>query len=409
MSFAPRLLLVEGAEDARAELERLGADPAGVARMAAKMETLLVKVPAVPCRAANILKQEMLSLGADAAVARGSVACSIPATDVILIGTLKQHRLLSERLQAQPFGLRALAGELRELLQALLEPRGSLEGKGVTLPLDRPLIMGILNVTPDSFSDGGLYAGVEEAVARARVMFEEGADIIDLGGESTRPGAPAVDEITELDRVLPVVERLSAELPLPISVDTNKSTVARAVLRSGAAFINDISGLHFDPEMAGVVAEEGAGLFLMHTRGRPDRMQEDTRYGDLMGEIIVSLRASVDMALEAGVPLQRLSVDPGIGFGKDASANLEILRRLPELRSLGCPILLGTSRKNFIGRILGQPDPSRRLHGTMATVAAGVERGAHIFRVHDVAPARETALMAWAIRHHQPVPSGHTS
>lgn len=397
MPFTPRLLWVEDEEDARSEILRLGADPAGAERMAAKMVRRLVKLTGVPCRAANILKQEMLSLGGDAAVARGSVACTVADTDVILIGSLKKLRLLSRRLVHQPFGLAELAGELTALLQRLDLPRRELFGRSCRLDLERPLIMGVLNVTPDSFSDGGRYTSLERALQRGREMAEAGADMIDVGGESTRPGAEAVLPEEEAERVVPVIEALRREVGLPLSIDTSKAGVARAAVAAGADFINDISGLRFDPQMAETAAESGAGLFLMHTRGRPDRMQQDTGYDDLVGEVLACLQQSVDEALAAGVAEDKVAVDPGVGFGKSPEGNLEILRRLREFQSLGRPLLLGTSRKSFIGKVLDQPDPERRLFGTLATVALGVERGANIFRVHDVRPAKETALTAWAV------------
>nr|WP_231875416.1 dihydropteroate synthase [Desulfuromonas sp. DDH964] len=276
-------------------------------------------------------------------------------------------------------------------------PANTLCGRSCHLDCTRPLIMGILNLTPDSFSDGGRYLGREAALQQARQMVAEGADLIDIGGESTRPGAPAVTAEEEIERVLPVLEALARDCPLPLSVDTSKSQVARAALAAGAEFINDISGFNFDPEMAATVAAAGAGAFLMHTRGRPQTMQQDTVYGDLAGEVLAGLAASLQQARAAGIDEERLAVDPGIGFAKDVAGNLEVLRRLPEFLSLGRPLLLGTSRKAFIGRILDQPDPGRRLYGTLATVALGVAGGARIFRVHDVGPAREAALTAWAV------------
>ena len=397
MPFAPRLLIVEDEADARREILRVGADDAGVERMAAKMVRRLVKLTGVPCRSANILKQEMLALGGDAAVARGSVSCAVSETDVILIGSLKKLRLLCRRLTSQPFGLADLSGELDGLLMNIDKPARTLAGRNCRLELDRPLIMGVLNVTPDSFSDGGRFESLEKALQRGREMAREGADLIDVGGESTRPGSAAVSTQLELDRVAPVIEGLRRELDLPLSVDTNKAAVARGAMAAGGDFINDISGLQFDPEMASAAAETGAGLFLMHTRGRPEEMQRDTRYRDLIGEIIAYLRGSVDAALAAGVARDKLAVDPGIGFGKSPEGNLEILRRLREFQTLDYPLLLGASRKGFIGKVLDQPVPEMRLYGTLATVALGVERGAGIFRVHDVRPARETALMAWAV------------
>jgi dihydropteroate synthase len=257
--------------------------------------------------------------------------------------------------------------------------------------------MGVLNVTPDSFSDGGQFLAVAAALTQARRLAAEGADLIDVGGESTRPGAPAISAQEELDRVLPVVEALRREVPLPLSIDTSKSAVAWAAVAAGADFVNDVSGLTFDPAMAEVVARSGAGLVIMHTRGQPATMQVDTRYRDLLGEVLLSLRASLARAEGAGVPGERIVVDPGIGFGKDVAGNLELLRRLADLAVLGRPLLLGTSRKSFIGRVLGQDDPQRRGTGTLATVALGVAAGARLFRVHEVAAAREAALMAWAV------------
>jgi len=270
-------------------------------------------------------------------------------------------------------------------------------GRTARLQLDRPRIMAVLNVTPDSFSDGGRYAGRDAALRRVEQMVAEGADLIDVGGESTRPGAAAVPEAQELERVVPVVEAIHARFDIPVSVDTNKSAVAAASMQVGAEFINDISGFSFDPHMATVAAETGAGVFLMHTRGRPEKMQRRTDYADIVAEVIAVLRDAVQLATAVGIPTTKVSVDPGIGFGKSAAGNLELLRRLGELRVLGLPILIGTSRKSFIGKVLGVDDPQQRLYGTLATVALGVAAGAQIFRVHDVRAARETAQMAWAV------------
>ncbi|MHB8707805.1 MAG: dihydropteroate synthase [Desulfuromonadales bacterium] len=283
------------------------------------------------------------------------------------------------------------------LLTGLPAGPGYLLGRSCRIELDRPRLMGVLNVTPDSFSDGGRFLAAGAALIQARRMAAQGADLIDVGGESTRPGAPPVSEQQELDRVLPVIEALRREIEVPISLDTTKSAVARAAVAAGVEFINDVSGLTFDPAMAGSVAASGAGLFVMHTRGRPETMQADTRYLDLVNEVREALQQSVSAAVAAGVVLERIAVDPGIGFGKDVTGSLELLRRLGELAALGRPILLGTSRKSFIGRVLGQDAPLERQTGTLATVALGVAAGARLFRVHEVGPAREAALMAWAV------------
>ncbi|MFK5926845.1 MAG: dihydropteroate synthase [Desulfuromusa sp.] len=276
-----------------------------------------------------------------------------------------------------------------------------LSGRDCQLDLTQPCIMGVLNITPDSFSDGGQYLNTEAAVRQGLAMQQDGADILDIGGESTRPGSLPVSAEEELARVLPVIKGLRRKTDLPLSIDTSKAVVARETVAAGVNFINDISGLSFDRDMVSAAAETGAGLFLMHTSGRPEVMQQLTEYRDLVAEIIDSLRQSIDRALLAGIDPGRLAVDPGIGFGKSVLGNLAILQHLNELHQLDCPVLLGTSRKSFIGKILNQDNPKERLFGTLATIALGVSQGVQIFRVHDVRPARETALAAWAIREQQ--------
>jgi len=283
----------------------------------------------------------------------------------------------------------------------IFSPARLLTGRDCQLDLNRPCIMGILNVTPDSFFDGGRYADVTSTVQQGLTMECEGAGILDIGGESTRPGSLPVSVEEELKRVIPVIEGLRHKTSLPISIDTSKATVAAAAVAAGANFINDISGLRFDSAMASVVVKSGAGLFVMHTSGRPEVMQQQTDYGHLVDDVVASLQWSIDTAVSSGVDPRCLAVDPGIGFGKTAEGNLELLHHLDRLHQLGCPVLLGTSRKSFIGSILGLDDPQERLAGTLATIAAGVEQGAQIFRVHDVRPARDAALVAWAIREQQ--------
>jgi len=256
--------------------------------------------------------------------------------------------------------------------------------------------MGILNVTPDSFSDGSRYESVAAAVDAARQMVSEGADIIDVGGESTRPGAARVAADEELQRVMPVIEALAGRIPAAISIDTWKASVAAAALRSGAEIVNDISSMTFDPGMAETVAGSGAGLVLMHTRGTPTEMQKNTAYTDIIAEIAAFLQRAVDRATAAGVPSERIVVDPGIGFGKSVAGNLEILRRLRELDTLQRPLLIGASRKAFIGAVLGR-EVTDRLFGTAASVAVAMMNGAAIFRVHDVRAVRDTVDMVHAI------------
>jgi len=271
----------------------------------------------------------------------------------------------------------------------------------------RTLIMGILNVTPDSFSDGGQFFTLDNAVARAEQMIAEGADIIDVGGESTRPGGEPVSAEEEIGRVVPVIEELVKRVNTPISVDTTKSEVARAALDAGAAIVNDISALRFDFYVADAVARAGAGLVLMHSRGTPATMHRLPPVADIMEEVTHSLRASINMAERRGVKRESIVIDPGIGFGKSQEQNLELIAKLDQLIAAfpDYPLLIGTSRKSFIGRILadenGAPVPAEdRLHGTMATITAAILHGAHIVRVHDVKAALETIRVAESIRVH---------
>lgn len=274
------------------------------------------------------------------------------------------------------------------------------------LPIgERTLIMGVLNVTPDSFSDGGQFLDLDQALAHVEQMIAEGADIIDVGGESTRPGGDTVSADEEIKRVAPVIEALAKRFQIPISVDTTKSEVARAAIEAGAAIVNDISALRFDFYIADAAAQAGAGLVLMHSRGTPATMHRLPPVADIMREVMNSLRASVHMAERRGVKRESIVIDPGIGFGKSQEQNLELIAKLDQLIAAfpDLPILIGTSRKSFIGRILadetGTPAPPEdRLHGTMATMTAAILHGAHIVRVHDVKATRETIRVAESIQ-----------
>ncbi len=263
---------------------------------------------------------------------------------------------------------------------------------------EKTLIMGILNVTPDSFSDGGRFFDSKRAVDRALQMEEEGADIIDVGGESTRPGSEPVPLEEELRRVIPVIEALAKRLSVPISIDTYKAEVAKRALEAGASVVNDISGLRFDPKMAEVVADSDAAVVIMHIKGTPKDMQTNPHYDDLFGEIIGYLREGIEIARAHGIGEDRIVVDPGIGFGKTAEHNLQIINRLERFSVLGRPLLIGPSRKSFIGMVLGGVPPSERLEGTAAAVAVAVLKGASIVRVHDVKEMVPVVRVAEAIR-----------
>lgn len=271
----------------------------------------------------------------------------------------------------------------------------SFEWSGGSLDLSRPRVVGILNVTPDSFSDGGRNLDTEIAVRRALTMKEEGADIIDIGGESTRPGSAPVSPDEEWERISVVVKRVSEEVGLPVSVDTRRPDVARKALRAGAVMVNDISGLK--DEMIEVVRSEGAAAFVMHMRGEPSNMQDDTRYVDVVGDVYAFLERRLMNAAAAGIPRDRLSIDPGLGFAKDVDGNLEIMSRLDEFRSMGRPVLLGASRKTFLGKITGG-GPEDRLEASLAAAAVACWQGVHLFRVHDVKETVRTLRAVSAMR-----------
>jgi dihydropteroate synthase len=256
----------------------------------------------------------------------------------------------------------------------------------------RPSVMGVLNVTPDSFSDGGVHLDPEVGAAAARRMIEDGAAIVDVGGESTRPGSDGVSVVEELARVVPVLELLGGEIPL--SIDTAKAEVARAALARGAVMVNDVTALQGDPELAGVVADAGAYLCLMHMRGEPRTMQVEPRYDDVAGEVAAFLEERLAVAVAAGIPEERICLDPGIGFGKTVEHNLELVRRLDILLALGRPVLVGYSRKSSLRKLTGSDD---LLGASIAAAVSAFERGASILRVHDVKPTVDALVVAGAI------------
>ncbi|MGH2762069.1 MAG: dihydropteroate synthase [Thermoleophilaceae bacterium] len=261
--------------------------------------------------------------------------------------------------------------------------------------MTRYTLMGVVNVTPDSFSDGGLFLEADAAIEQGLRLAGEGANVLDVGGESTRPGAEPVPELEELERVLPVVEALAGE-GHRVSIDTAKLGVARAALGAGATIVNDVSAFRFAPELAGLVAGAGAGCCLMHMLGEPRTMQQDPRYDDVVSEVKAFLEERLAFAIDAGVPEERIWLDPGIGFGKTVAHNLELLRRLDEIVAIGRPVVVGTSRKSFLGKLTGDRPAEERLPGTIATNVLALERGASVFRVHDVAPVADALAVAAA-------------
>ena len=392
--LSPRVVLIESLDDAAREMRAIGVSEGGVDAMEAKACSVAVKVSDVCVPSAHVIKQQMLSIGGEAAVARDVLTHGVESTDVLIFGTMTELRRLGEKLSWQPFDLPALGERIVELLDVVSGRTPRLVRAGShALDLDeRVQVMGVLNVTPDSFSDGGSYPSVTAAVDRALEMSAEGADIIDIGGQSSRPGSKPVAESEEMERVTPVVEQLCKEWNGPVSIDTTRAAVARTCLDAGAAIVNDITALGSDPDMGRLIASSGAACVLMHMRGAPETMQDEPVYDDLLGEISHALGNAVERAVDAGIGADQIIVDPGLGFGKTTEDNLEILRRLPELAVLGKPVLVGPSRKRFIGRVLDL-DVADRLEGTLATCAYAVAQGARIVRVHDVRPTVRAVRM----------------
>jgi len=388
-------------------MKRVGAEWEGIERMTRKAECFVVKVHGLRTPAVLILKEEMLAKGGDCAIHRDAITHKVERSDCLLMGTEKAFAHVLADLRAQPFELARLADEIETALE------NSKRAVPLTPPDDelpdrlrpfysslrvRTVIMGILNVTPDSFSDGGLYADAADPIAHGVMMVEEGADVIDVGGESTRPGAEPVSAEEEMRRVVWVIETLARETQVPISVDTYKPEVAHAALSAGASIINDITGLA-DERMRTLAAERKAPVIIMHMQGTPRSMQENPVYDDVVSEIMAFMRERIASAVEAGLPREYIILDPGIGFGKTAEHNLEIIRKLGDFKSLGLPILIGTSRKAFIGKALGGVPPTERIFGTAATVAVGIMNGANIIRVHDVKEMSQVARMTDAVAH----------
>lgn len=386
MKEAKRIYLLKRfyLENIEKRLENLNVHPAGISIMKEKFSFLVFYIKGLSPVECNILKQEALSCGAEAAVPRGAVECKIKCGDVLLSGTTKEMRLLVDKLKKEPFFLKEIAKEIEYFLNNHKAPEFRIS-KGRVLKFEKaPLIMGIVNVTPDSFSDGGRYFTSEAAIEHGMELVREGADIIDIGGESTRPGSEGVSVREELNRVIPVIKRLSKKIKVPISIDTTKSEVAEAALDNGATIINDISGLRFDKRMAKVAARYDCGLVLMHTRGRPKVMQKgEIVYRDLIYEISAYLERSINIALDAGVRFENIAVDPGIGFGKRLEHNIKIIQEILAFRSLKRPVLIGASRKSFLGLITGR-DVSDREDATTAIHTILAINGADILRVHNV-------------------------
>ncbi len=370
----------------RAELGKFAIDASMLPSVSAKAERLLIHLQGLTQEVAQTLKQALLTQGGDAVFSGGSASGDGEVSGLLLASRSHVMAMLdSIRNQA---GMATLAEEIAELFarEERLRQRTELVCGRYRLPLGRrTLVMGIVNATPDSFSDGGKYNDVDSAVRHAKALIAAGADIIDVGGESTRPGFEPVELAEELERVIPTIRALAAACDVPLSIDTYKAEVARQAIAAGAHIINDVWGAKRDPRMAAVAAQAQVPIILMHNRTNMD-------YTDFFSDVVSDLRESVDLVLAAGVKEENILLDPGIGFAKTLEQNLETMRRLDDIVSLGYPVLLGTSRKSMIGHVLGLP-PDERMEGTAATVALGVSKGCQIVRVHDVKEMKRVVTM----------------
>jgi dihydropteroate synthase len=380
-----RIIHIDQPQDLKQIFHDIKVDPYGIQIMLPKALNYLLKLDSVSNIVANILKQEMLSLGADVAISRDAITGKVKKTDCLIIGNLSQLQRLIQKLQKQPFGLAKLAKDLADTLENYQKENFILDLGRFKLNLGKKThIMGIVNLTPDSFSQDGLYSGtVPEGIIKfVEKMVKDGADIIDVGGESSRPGAKPVSPKEELDRTIPVIKILAKKIKVPISIDTHKPEVAKQALDCGAVIVNDITGLK-NPKMAKIISRYKAAVVIMHMKGTPRTMQKNPRYKSLIGEIIEYLDRAIKKAQDADIDKEKIIIDPGIGFGKTLEHNLEILKRLSEFKILGRPILVGTSRKSFIGKILNVT-AEEIIYGTISSCILAARNGAKILRVHDV-------------------------
>jgi len=386
------------------EVNLIGADLVTIPIFEAKSQIIPIKIYDVIPAAANILKQEMLSLGGDAIVHKYTINCKIDKTDVLLLGTLKHYKQLKIKLSYMPYwGLKEIGEELVKILESFQQKPSPIQIPHGQLTFDKPLIMGIINVTPDSFFNKSRKTKLDEIVKTAQKMIEEGADILDIGGESTRPGSDPVPLEEELNRVIPAIKIIRKEVSdkIPISIDTYKSVVADKALEAGADIINDISGLRFDSEMSHVASHWNVPVVIMHIKGTPKDMQKNPNYNNFLKELHEYFVERISYAISHGINENNIILDPGIGFGKRLQDNVDIFNYLTSLQMYNKPILIGASRKSMIGMILNEKDPENRLEGTLALTAIAVEKGAHIIRVHDVKKNRKVADLVHFLKTHR--------
>jgi dihydropteroate synthase len=403
MGYKIRKLELKSKKQGLGEFEKIGATLPGQNIMVNKIFPVALKIKGIKPRAADILKQEMLSRMGDVVTSRDSLIQTKGTTDVIILGTEKSIRSLAEKIKCQPFGLKMLSEDITAYLSLLSENKRQ---KTITIGnkvfdfdsiICGALVMGILNITPDSFFDGGFYNQKEKAFRRAEEIVKEGADIIDAGGMSSRPGSQSVSIDEELTRVIPVIKHIRDNYDVLISVDTYRSEVAAEAIRAGVCIVNDISGLVMDEKTISVAAKAKASLVIMHMQGTPLTMQENPFYGDVIDEIYDFLYSQSCAAIAAGVENTRIIIDPGIGFGKKLEHNIEILAKLKDFTNMGFPVMAGASRKSFIGDLLGGLPADARLYGSVSAAVCAFINGAGILRVHDVKQTVEALKIARAV------------
>jgi len=396
MKYKIRALNIKNRAEGMSEFEKIGSTPAGQKIMVGKLFPLAIKVKGLKVLAINILKQEMLARGGDVVTSRDTLLETKGTTDVIIEGKKKSFEGLILKLRMQPFGLKYLADELEVFLKDYKNNRNKKSfriGKKKFDLISDTLVMGIINVTPDSFYDGGKYNHKDQAVKRISEMVADGADIIDIGGLSSRPGSKPVGLEEELERTIPVVESASNNFDTLISIDTYRSKIALEAISAGAHIVNDISAFTMDKNMAGMVADKGASVTLMHMQGKPENMQENPQYENVIDEVYEYLDGKASAAIDAGISPDKIVLDPGLGFGKTLDHNLSILNKISEFRSMGYPIMIGASRKSFIGAVLDLPVEDR-LEGSLAAAVWSVINGVNILRVHDVAETVRSVKIA---------------
>jgi dihydropteroate synthase len=387
MKFKIRALNIKNRQEGLKECKKIGSLPYGCDIMIRKVFPLSIKIRDIRYPAANILKQEMLSRGGDVITSSDTLlAGSKGKTNVIIQGNIESIKSMVNKISGQPFGLKELSVELGNYIDrfASLEKGRQLKVDKKKFNLDeQTVIMGVLNVTPDSFYDGGYYFEKDKAFIRADAIVSEGADIIDVGGMSTRPGSLPVSPEEEIERIIPVIKYIKNNYKVLISADTCHSKVAERAIDAGAHIINDISGLSLDKKMAKIVSDRDVSVVIMHIKGTPENMQNNPVYKDVIDEIYDYFEERIPFAINSGIKQDKIILDPGIGFGKTLQHNLEIINKIKEFRMLGYPVMLGASRKSLIGGILDLP-VEERLEGSIALSVCAVINGVDILRVHDV-------------------------